>query len=94
MDVESQISNPDVFKAELIQTSADEVVFSRINPHLLQQKTTVNIKDQSLYKLLEENGGVPMTAKEIELPGKRKSAFEAKKGKPKKPYHELNDFQK
>ena len=35
MDVESEISQPDVFKPELIQTSADEVVFSRINPHLL-----------------------------------------------------------
>jgi len=51
----------------LIQTKEDEIVFSRMNPHLPEYKTKINLPDQSLYDLLRKNGGIPLFKKEEQM---------------------------
>jgi hypothetical protein len=51
---------------ELIKTKEDEAVFSRLNPHILEDKSRVNLPDQSLQALLKKNGGVPLCRKQKE----------------------------
>ena len=67
---ESKVSSqdcPEEFKTHLIQTKEDEIVFTRMNPHLPEYKTKINLPDQSLYDLLRKNGGIPLFKKEEQM---------------------------
>lgn len=75
------------FNQDFIQSKEDEIVFSRINPHLEAQKTQISLPDQSLFHLLKKNGGVALSPKQCA------QQFSTAK-QTKKPYHLMNDFEK